>query len=337
MVRRVGLWIIVLAAACGGEKEPGPSYPGFMLPDAETPEQGDGASADGSSTEDGGDADGSDADGASAGDGSASGDGGDGDPTSHDGSSDEPIASSGCGKAVPASGARTIAVTGVPEGRRYLLDIPPNYDANRAYPLVFGFHGATSSAESFRSAFYGNLPGVAGGEAILVHGQAMSVNGTTAWNHDSDLAYFDAVLAEVTSELCIDEGRVFATGHSSGGYYTNRLGCSRGDKLRAIAPLAGGGPGFGAFAPSCVGQVAAWIEHGSTDSVVTLPSGEGSRDFWRMRNHCSAESTETTPSGCVAYTDCDDGFPVHWCVSAGGHEPRPNFTAAGAWEFFKQF
>ena len=103
--------------------------------------------------------------------------------------------------------------------------------------------------------------------------------------------------------------------------------------MRAIAPLAGGGP-ITFFTGPCVGQVAVWLEHGQTDAVVVPSQGAASRDHWRAENGCSATSAATSPAGCVAYSGCDAGYPVHWCESAGGHEPRPAYTASGSWAFF---
>ena len=62
-----------------------------------------------------------------------------------------PVPSSGCGQPLRvSSGEQSIDVDGVP--RTYLLDIPAGYDGTTPLPLVFAFHGATTSGELFRSA-----------------------------------------------------------------------------------------------------------------------------------------------------------------------------------------
>jgi hypothetical protein len=246
--------------------------------------------------------------------------------------------SSGCGSAAPSTGETTITVGS--ESRAYRLNLPGGYDSSTPYPLILGFHGATSSAQAFESSYYGGLGPVAGDHAILVYPQALvrtiQSNTQVQWqiSEPEDLAFFDALVARLSDELCVDQGRVFATGHSSGAYFTNRLGCERGDVLRAIAPLAGGGP-ITYFTGPCVGQVAVWLEHGDSDTVVSIPAGEGSRDLWRDENSCGTEVRWAYPCDCVSYQGCDPGYPVHWCVSSGGHEPRPGFTADGSWEFFR--
>jgi poly(3-hydroxybutyrate) depolymerase len=196
---------------------------------------------------------------------------------------------------------------------------------------VFAFHGATTSAAFFRSARYGNLLSAMAAEAIVVHADALGE--PTAWNNNADLPFFDAMLERLEQGLCVDSERIFATGHSSGGFFTNTLGCQRGDVLRAIAPVAGGGPGGGRN-NACVGEVAVWLAHGENDPMVPFATGEQSRDRWLGFNGCDATaSVPATPDGCVDYTGCDAGLPVRWCVHQNGHS-WPTFAPQGIWEFF---
>src|SRR4051812_2917958 len=177
--------------------------------------------------------------------------GGDGAPVGA-GDDPAPTRSPGCGLSALTNGAQTLSVGGV--DRTFLLDLPRGYDPDLAYPLVFGFHGATTSAARFRSAGYGNLLSALGDAAIVVHPDALGT--PTAWNNQTDVPFFDAMLELLEQSLCVDEARVFATGHSSGGFFTNTLGCQRGNVLRAIAPVSGGGPFGGA---RCAGEVAVWL------------------------------------------------------------------------------
>jgi poly(3-hydroxybutyrate) depolymerase len=131
--------------------------------------------------------------------------------------------------------------------------------------------------------------------------------------------------------LCVDEARIFATGHSSGGFFTNTLGCQRGDVLRAIAPVAGGGPFGGA---NCTGEVAVWLAHGENDPTVAFATGVASRDAWLRRDGCSATTEIASPAECVDYTGCNEGLPVRWCVHQDGHN-WPDFAPQGMWDFFR--
>jgi polyhydroxybutyrate depolymerase len=240
------------------------------------------------------------------------------------------VPSAGCGQAAALeSGAQVLAVDG--EMRTFLLDLPAAYDGTTPLPLVFAFHGATTSGELFRSRFYGDLPSAMGAAAILVHPDALG--DPTAWNNAADLPFFDAMLSELGASLCVDTERVFATGHSSGGFFTNTLGCERGDVLRAIAPVSAGGP-FVFGGGACTGEVAVWLAHAENDEVVAFDNGVTSRDRWLEANGCSGESQAVEPEPCLEYAGCGDGLPVRWCVYQDGHD-WPEFGPDGIWAFFQ--
>jgi polyhydroxybutyrate depolymerase len=268
--------------------------------------------------------------------GGGSNEGGSGGVGSGNGSS-ETVASAGCDRA-PAlsSGEQSIEVDGVT--RTFIVDVPSDYDESTPYPLLFGFHGRGFSATEFRSASYGNLLSVAGDEAVVVHPDALG-EPERFWDIESldDVRFFDALLEELSDSLCIDESRVFAAGHSSGGYFINLLGCVRGDSLRAIAPVAGGGPfGSGGRGPSCTGPLPVWIAHAEDDETVLFENGENSRDYWLESAACEQSFDDVSPSPCVAYEGCGAGLAVNWCVYDGGHD-WPSFGARGIWSFFERF
>jgi polyhydroxybutyrate depolymerase len=278
--------------------------------------------------------------GSSAGNGSGSGTSGGGGSSGSGAGASDVVRSQGCGRAAEfESGTQTIDVGGL--SRSFILDLPTGYQSSKAYPLLFGFHGRGFSATEFRSASYGNLLSVAGRAAIVVHPDAAGdADAERYWEteNDQDVLFFDAMLDALTEGLCVDEARVFAAGHSSGGYFTNVLGCQRGDVLRAIAPVAGGGPfGTGGGAPSCERPLSAWIAHAEDDQTVPFPNGEGSRDYWLESDDCSDSSFESVdPNPCVAYDGCARGLAVRWCVYDGGHD-WPSFATQGIWEFFASF
>jgi polyhydroxybutyrate depolymerase len=238
--------------------------------------------------------------------------------------------STGCGAGAAESGARSLEVDG--QERTFLLDLPSTYDGAEPYPLVFGFHGASTDGDLFRSQFYGNLLSAMGEEAIVVHPDALG--DPTSWDTETDIGFVAAMIDELGATLCVDAQRVFATGHSSGGFFTNALGCELGDVLRGIAPVSGGGP-FTFGGGGCEGQVAAWIAHGENDETVAFSNGESSRDIWAEANGCDlAMPLDVEPSGCVEYQGCDDGHPVRFCVYQDGHN-WPEYAPQAIWDFWK--
>ncbi len=268
--------------------------------------------------------------------------GGGGDAGDVDAGSDAPAIDApptgGCGTA-GATGVQngTIDVAGTP--RTYVLFVPPGYDGTRSFPLVFAWHGRTSNGAQARQYF--GIEAVAGGAAIVVYPDGLPVTqdpNDTGWELNSngrDLAFYDALHARLRADYCI--GSTYSMGHSFGGYMSNAVACFRGGtgegEVRAIAPIAGGGP-FG----SCSGApVAAVIIHGTADSVVPFAQGEGSRDTWRARAGCATTSTAIAPSPCVAYDGCGAGTAVRWCAhdetAFGGHG-WPAWASDAAWDLF---
>lgn len=234
--------------------------------------------------------------------------------------------SSGCGmEPAAASGDATISVNGM--DRRYVLALPQSYDKSRPYPLVLAFHGAGLTGTQFRSFF--NLVTPVAADAIVVY-----PTGTGGqWDVRRDLPFVDALIMQLQSSYCVDTQRIFATGHSNGAFFTNAIGCQRGDVLRAIAPMSGGQQ---QQASSCKGEVAVWVSHGASDNIVMTSYGRQTRDFWVRRNECDAMmSTPVMPSPCVEYQGCAAGSPVRYCEYPGDHNLMAN-SAQTIWAFFKQ-
>jgi polyhydroxybutyrate depolymerase len=276
-------------------------------------------------------------------------------------------ASSGCGAAalptpdsIPDAGGFggstlplqrfKIVVGGVT--REFILGLPSNYDAQHEYPVVFAWHGAggtdvqvawggTSSFDVF-GGFYGlrYLSNQNSKPMLFVSGQGLegANDAGSGWpnTNGQDVAFTQAMVTWLESNYCVDQAHVFSVGMSYGGIMTNTVGCKMGDVFRAIAPMSGIGPGLGRGAAGCVGQVAAWVAHGSQDTTVPVEAGMASRDYWVQANHCSSTTTPIAPSPCIAYQGCDTGFPVDWCEFDGGHTVV-SFEPPGIWSFLSQF
>ena len=220
--------------------------------------------------------------------------------------------------------ARTLDVAGT--SRDWFVYLPPGYDPARAYPVVYQFHGCSSSPERENN----NVPvqRESGGDAIHVRGRAVD-NCWDAAADGPDVAFFDALVAEVESSFCADPARRFGTGYSSGSFMVHRLACLRGDVLRGVASIAGG-----QFGNNCEGATAALLIHDRNDSTVGIEASENTRDAHAERNGCGATRAASTPTGCEAYDGCDAGLPVLWCETSGmDHSRQDGFAAPAFWEF----
>ncbi len=248
---------------------------------------------------------------------------------------DDSSGSAGCGQD-PAGLALSLDVDG--KNRTFELYLPPDYDPSRPYPLVFAWHGGDSEG-AWAQGYFG-VEEQAGSDAVVVYPDGLEdAWGSTGWEVDPeghDFVLFDALRAYLGANLCIDDDRVFSVGFSWGAYFSNSLGCYRGDVLTAFASVAGGPPrpkgeDDPLYYGDCSGQAAAWVAHGKADTVIPLYEGENARDVFVANNDCQQSSSDTDPAPCVTYEGC--ATPVHWCAHGGGHD-WPGFVPAGVWQFF---
>lgn len=135
------------------------------------------------------------------------------------------------------------------QSRKFELLVPPaSFDGPR--PLLFAFHGTTESGQRFitrarlaefaAKGFFVVAPDAAGNGAFWPVWDAMRAPGTES-SPNADVDLFDRVLTCMAAHHPVDKNRVFATGHSAGGIFTNRLLRSRSNVL------AGGIVGSGVF------------------------------------------------------------------------------------------
>ena len=248
---------------------------------------------------------------------------------------DDDYDSEGCGKDPAGIG---LMLDMGDQSRSFELYIPPDYDPSRAYPLVFAWHGGDSTGAWAQSYF--GIQEQAGSDAMVVYPDGLPDEwGSTGWDVDPeghDFVFFDALLAYLKANLCIDETRLYSAGFSWGAYFSNSLGCYRADVLSAFASVAGGPPRpkdeiDPMYYGDCNGQAAAWIAHGTADKVIPLFEGEDARDVFLENNSCEQTTSPTETDPCVAYDGCTAS--VHWCPHEGDHN-WPDFTPEGIWQFF---
>jgi polyhydroxybutyrate depolymerase len=243
-----------------------------------------------------------------------------------------PRPSAGCSATnPPASGTYMITVDGA--AREYILTLPDGYVPNHPYRLILAFHGHMYTAESVAdggppgSGPYYGIESEANGSAIFIAPQAIG----SGWS-SSDLDFVNAMVSDTETQLCVDEGRVFATGFSMGAIMTITIGCGEGDVFRAIAAMSGDISG------SCSGShpIAYWASHGTSDPTIAIADGEAARDKFVSIDHCTSTTATADANGCLAYQGCLAGDPVVWCPFDGVHEPPP-FAGPAIWSFLSQF
>jgi polyhydroxybutyrate depolymerase len=215
--------------------------------------------------------------------------------------------STGCGNANAAGGEFSIPLNGA--NAAFTITLPPGYDPATPTPLIFAFHGRNQTHIQLRTQDAANIQTELGGRAIMAY---LKSQGGPGWNFAAEvgpnIAFFNAVYTRALADYCVDTARIFAVGHSSGGYFANILGCRYGDVLRGVGPVAGNTQEF-----DCIGRVAALVVHGVRDSVVSFAGGQESRDTYLAANGCSMQSVPGAVAPCVEYQSCAEGLPVTWC------------------------
>ena len=222
--------------------------------------------------------------------------------------------------------------------RRYILRLPQNYSADRAWPLIFALHGnggdpdywdETGGDRDIRTAF--------ADEAILVIPEAINNQwrdysaDPSTWpaGIELELDFFDAVLDTARDEMCVDNDNVFSMGFSGGGSFSGVLGCQR-DYIRAIAV---GGSVMYIEDAECTEQPAAWITIGDGEAE---PGRLEFRDFFVSHGGCEDSSSPGAPNGCVDYDGCDAATPVTFCSHPADHV-WPTIGTDATREFFRGF
>lgn len=239
-------------------------------------------------------------------------------------------ASTTCQKPV-APGRSTQKITVGHAARTYLLVIPRALPAGTAAPVIMGLHGGSGTAEdAYRSM---NLAGDRAALYVFPQAPYWPEAGGVAWNVDPggvDFPYFDTLIADLAGRYCVDLRRIFVTGKSNGAFMVNALACYRPQLVRAIAPVAGGGP----QTSRCPGTnpVPAMIIHGSADRTVPIRSGQWSREYWLWRaKYAGGRETATTPAPCVTYYGTQ--VPILWCQHQDGHI-WPSWAGPAIVDFF---
>lgn len=237
--------------------------------------------------------------------------------------------------------------------RTYVLVVPKTATAQSALPIVFAFHGDGGTGAGVRAQL--KLEAEAGDGAIFVYPNGVQ-RPEGWWDLDlpaktnPDIAFFDAMLAKLEKSYCIDAKRVFVTGFSRGGFFTNHLGCHRGDVLRAIAPQSGGGPYAAEGGYDNEGQlicptkpVPALIIHGNADNTVANDSkkpegGWQAYYHWAYWNHPAPRASYDFASDPVAPAPCRKAqgtdLPVIQCFIDGLDHAAWTGQAKAVWDFF---
>ena len=284
----------------------------------------------------------------------------------------QPNPTEGCGKpAAIATNAWVMRmIMGIPApmgqrdnpgdgNRRYFVRIPPNYDPNKRYKVVIATSSCVGGNQNVAS--MGDVPTVTNGAggailiAPIVEPGVWPVGSSEGCYDDKDPnsiehPFLERFLDEVGRDFCYDKNKVFVQGHSSGGWYSNMVGCVHAsDRIRAMSSNGGGIPNAVGERPRCSSKPMAglWIHpQGDTEEpeatrravsralVINKCEGAGTNPADEMV-HQRVPSMNWSVAGssqCKKYM-CPEAFPVIFCTPPGTHGPV-DWHSEAAWALF---
>ncbi len=230
---------------------------------------------------------------------------------------------------------------------------PNGLQAGERRPLLIFLHGLGASG---KVAFEGlHLAAFGARERVFVLAPDGSVdrqkrqfwNAGACCNFDGqeidDVARLAQLIDSWRARPDVDSSRIYVMGHSNGGFMTERLACSLGDRISAAASMAGAAP---ATAQACVATKSlALLElRGDADEIVRyaggsvfdspelarFPSAQQGFRAWANRLGCTgaalpAPDRDLEPrlpgaeTRVERYASCASGSVELWTVRGGNH------------------
>jgi polyhydroxybutyrate depolymerase len=205
-------------------------------------------------------------------------------------------------------------------------------------PLIFGFHGhgGTMQGAAQQMHFETLWP-----TAVVVYPQGLNAPSGidpqglhSGWQMvagdqgDRDLAFFDAMLADVRQKYPIDERRVYTAGFSNGAIFSYLLWSTRAPELAAIGACAG------FIVPPTALKEARPVVHiaGKNDSTAKFASQLDAIATDRQVDHAMAAG-QSCGQRCTRYASTTQ-TPVVTYIHDGGHV-YPPWASAAIIEFFQ--
>lgn len=136
------------------------------------------------------------------------------------------------------------------------------------------------------------------------------------------MTFIDAMIQEVTNKYCINRNKIYAVGHSLGGWMAQRIACLRGEFISGLAVVGSGG-----YVGTCSGPAPSLFYQNTNDHLSSYASGVSARNSRLKINECDESQTENIQIGsltCTKYNKCSSGNEVVWCEGYTGYNGDPH-------------
>src|SRR5262245_48217389 len=124
--------------------------------------------------------------------------------------------------------------------RTFRLIVPESVDLKKPAPLVVAFHGILIDSKDLMPKYTKLDELAADKKFILVFPEAQEkMWGIKPEKVKADLAFFDALTAEVKSRHKVDPDRIYVLGMSNGGYFAHLVAQERSKTIAAVESHSG--------------------------------------------------------------------------------------------------
>jgi predicted peptidase len=148
----------------------------------------------------------------------------------------------------------------------YLLYLPNDYNAEKAWPLIVFLHGAGERGNDLNKVkIHGPSKLVEQGKDfpfIIVSPQCPEGK----W-WPNRVEHVMALIEEISDDYSVDKNRIYLTGLSMGGFGTWTIASTYPERFAAIAPICGGGQPYLGWN---LKSMPVWAFHGAKDQLVPL-------------------------------------------------------------------
>jgi polyhydroxybutyrate depolymerase len=170
--------------------------------------------------------------------------------------------------------------------REYRLVVPTSLDLSQPAPLVIAFHGMLIDSKDVMPWYTRLNRTAAAHKFLLVYPNAIGRSwGIAPDKVQSDLAFFDALLQQLTSTYKIDTDRVYVLGMSNGGYFAHVVGKERSTTVAAVASHSGPLGLQTLFGIRAERKFPVMIIHGDQDQLFSPAIFRENRDKYQREGH----------------------------------------------------
>lgn len=212
-----------------------------------------------------------------------------------------------------------------PDGIKYNVRTPMNYDSTVAHPLIVVYSPAGSNRAKTEKMTHLTMEATSAGY-IIAYADHPELSPTSTIE-------LGTIPGLISQKWCVDQNRIFLTGHSDGGTAAMALAFMAGTKdiPSAIAPSAAGIHYSDLYNHECPEPISVMVMHSENDHL--FPGyGVESSGWWAACNKCSP-IPEQLDNGCTSYPSCENGVKTWYCEGSELHAHWPGINST-IFEFF---